>query len=274
MRLGIPVLRTENVVRPVCVFLGAMSALAIGMALVGWHGSSLLLGMLLAGMSALIVLYVHHHASVLRGRAGQVRQSARLAEEHYVDVLRRIVHFLEAADPCAQGHSRRVSKLAEGIARRLGMDGEQCRTIALAGELHDIGVLAVPGGVLTVPGKLSPAGLREVRQHCEVADEMLRPLEFLGKALPAIRHHHERMNGTGFPDGLVGDAIPPAARVLAVAEAYDAMTHDRPHRPAMSALDALRELERCAPDGFCPQCVSALAEIMNLPELETAVAGR
>jgi HD-GYP domain-containing protein (c-di-GMP phosphodiesterase class II) len=96
----------------------------------------------------------------------------------------------------------------------------------------------------------------------------------LAGVLPAIRAHHERLNGTGYPAGLAGDEIPLGARILAVADAYEAMTHDRPHRPAVSPLIAMRELRRCCPSGFDPQCVEALAHVLNVPALEETLVAR
>ena len=114
--------------------------------------------------------------------------------------------------------------------------------------------------------------MRTVREHSDISYEVLKPLAMLAPVLPAIRHHHERTNGTGYPAALAGDAIPLEARILAVADAYDAMTHDRPHRQALSSLVALRELRRCCPSGYDSRCVEALAEVLHAPAMEKVQA--
>ena len=129
--------------------------------------------------------------------------------------------------------------------------------------------LAVLTGTLVVSG-LRVAEFRTIQKHSEVSYEILKPLESLREVLPAIRYHHERMNGTGYPAGIREEEIPLGARILAVADAYDAMTHDRPHRSAMTPLAAMKELDRCTPHGYDRTCVDALAGMMHLPLLTAA----
>jgi len=138
----------------------------------------------------------------------------------------------------------------------------------LAGRLHDIGMLAVPQSIVAQRSTLGAEAFRSIKEHPSISWEALKPLELLEEVLPAIRHHHERMNGTGYPSGLSGEEIPLTARILAVADAYDAMTHDRPHRGAVTPLSAVHELRRCAPEGYAPRCVEALADVLHLPALE------
>ena len=135
----------------------------------------------------------------------------------------------------------------------------------LAGRLHDIGLLAVPESILEQRAGISEGDFRSIKRHPSIAWEVLNPLKSLAEILPAIRHHHERMNGTGYPSGLSGEEVPLAARILAVADSYDAMTHDRPHRSAVTSLSAVMELRRCTPDGYDARCVEALAEVLHLP---------
>jgi HD-GYP domain-containing protein (c-di-GMP phosphodiesterase class II) len=143
--------------------------------------------------------------------------------------------------------------------------------LSLAGRLHDIGLLAVPRDVLEKSTSLDREEFRIIKKHSEVSYEVLKPLGCLEDVLPAIRFHHERMNGTGYPSGLVGQAIPLEARIVAVADAYDAMTHDRPYRPALSPLQAMEELQRCTPEGYDKECVDALGRIMNFDVLARAL---
>jgi len=263
----------RNVIRPVCV---AAMGLTIAAVVAIFHSplamSPVLLGgtVLLAAVLIQQVLWASRHLEV---RATCACRGASEAGEHYITVLRRIVRFVEARDRYWGGHSQRVGALSEQVARNLGLDEDECARMGVAGQLHDIGRLALPDGLLRDPGDIGVEGFRTIQKHPQISYEVLRPLESLRDALPAIRHHHERMNGTGYPSGLVGEAIPLGARIIAVADAYDAMTHDRPHRRAMTALAAVRELRRCCPHGYDPDCVDALADALNLPSLEESRCG-
>ena len=271
MRRVIPVLsHADDVVRHVCVSLIAISVTALAMGIRGRQVSRVTLAATIAVMAAVLVFQVWRSVTYYRNKSDAVRRAARRAEEHYAEVLRRIVKFVEARDEYIVGHSQRVGDLSRKIAVNIGLPVDQVNLLQWAGELHDIGLLAVPADVLAKPTHIGAAEFRSVKQHAEAAYEILKPLSFLEDVLPAIHHHHERMNGTGYPGGLVGEQIPLNARVLAVADAYDAMTHDRPHRAAMTPLQALRELKRCTPAGYFEPCVNALAEIMNMPDLEMA----
>ncbi|MDP7162781.1 MAG: HD-GYP domain-containing protein [Phycisphaerae bacterium] len=204
----------------------------------------------------------------LHSHSGQVQQSAAEAEQHYIDVLRRVIHTVEARDKYMVGHSERVGQLARSLAERMGLSQQQCRMLQVAAQLHDIGMVAIPQQMVNTKARIDVQGFRQIKKHSEIGYEVLKPLESLAEVLPAVRYHHERMNGTGYPAGRRGDEIPLAARILAVADSYDAMTHDRPYRPAMMPMAAVQELRRCTPAGYDPQCVEALGEVMRLPQLE------
>jgi len=266
------VAEAREVVRPVCISVVAMAVVASAMAAKGWHVHSAVLGGVIAVVALAMIYQVHRSVSHLHQRSVDVREMASRCEHHYLDVLRRIIAAVEGRDKYTQGRSERIGMLCERISRELGLPEEQCRLMYLAGQLHDIGLLAVPEKILNKPASLTATDSKVVEQHSEVSCEVLQPLTMLTKALPAIRHHHERMNGTGYPAGLSGEAIPLEARILAVADAYDAMTHDRPHRPALTSLQAMHELCRCSPDGFDFACVQALAHVVNMPGLEVAMA--
>jgi len=267
--------RTElwELVRPVCVCLLAIGVVAWAMAIKGWDMTSLELGVMLLGIGTIVVMHIHR---VLKGfvhDSALLRKAAIEAERHYTDVLTRIIGHVEGRDRYWTGHSHNVAALSEKIARKLGMPSDHCELVGLAGRLHDIGILAVPPSIRMNRSRLVVEELRSVQKHPEVSYEVLQPLGSIAPVLPAIRWHHERLNGTGYPKGLAGEQIPLEARILAAADAYDAMTHDRPHRPAMTPLQAMLELRRCTPAAFDPRCVDALAEIVNLPDLEMTVAG-
>jgi HD-GYP domain-containing protein (c-di-GMP phosphodiesterase class II) len=167
---------------------------------------------------------------------------------------------IEARDPYSSGHAARVTAIAEVIAARLGWDEDQIDVLRIGAALHDIGKLAVSDSVLRKPGPLNEPELDEVRAHPAEGARMLELVATLRVAVPCVRHHHERWDGLGYPDGRAGEEIPADARVLAVADAFDAMTSDRPYRPALSADDAVVELERCAGAQFDPDIVAVFVE--------------
>lgn len=261
----------RQVVRPVCLSMVAMAIVASVMAFEGWSRQSLIpaVGMLI--IAGLLIYQVYWAFSQLRGQSNQVSQSASEAERHYADVLWRIVRYVEGRDAHREGHSDRVSELTYEMAVYMKLPKADCEQLRIAGRLHDVGMLAVSDKVLNQRGRMGVDGFRTVQKHPEVGYELLRPLTFLTKALPAIRYHHERMNGTGYPMGLSEMEIPLAARILAVADAYDAMTHDRPYRTAMTPMAAMQELKRCSPAGYDPDCIAALAELKHLTHLEKAM---
>jgi HD-GYP domain-containing protein (c-di-GMP phosphodiesterase class II) len=257
--------------RQVGISMAAMAVVAIAMAAKGWHAPSLALGTMIILMAALTMLQVRR---VLRGaklQAVDYRRAAHQAEEHYVKVLQRVIDVSEARERFGQGRSERIGALCEQMGRELKLSESKCRLLSIAGRLHDIGLLAVPRDVLDKASSLDREEFRIVKKHSEVSYEVLKPLQCLEGVLPAIRFHHERMNGTGYPSGLVGQSIPLEARIVAVADAYDAMTHDRPYRAALSPLQAMEELQRCSPEGYDRECVDALTKIMNFEVLSRAV---
>ncbi len=163
---------------------------------------------------------------------------------------------LEARDPYLRGHSTRVTAIAESLARRLGWRGERLDALRLGASLHDVGKIAVDAGVLRKPGALTDDELAQIRTHPTAGARLIEGFEDFRPALPYVRHHHERWDGEGYPDRLAGEEIPIEARLLGVADAFDAMTSDRSYRAALSVEQALAELQRCSGTQFDP----ALAE--------------
>ena len=262
-----------QVVRPMFACVLGMAVLASAMAFQGWHTTTFILGGMILAVTLGTLVQSHRAIHALQQQSDRLRRSARDAEEHYIGVLRRILRFVEVRERgLSSGRSQRVGQLAEDLSRKLGLDPQRCVAMNLAGQFHDLGMLAVSERLLLKTGKLSGSEFGPIKKHAEVSYELLRPLEMFREVLPAIRYHHERMNGTGYPDGLAGEEIPVEARILAVADAYDAMTHDRPHRPAMSPLAAMEEIQRCCPAGFDPQVVGALGELMHMETLQDAMS--
>jgi len=159
-------------------------------------------------------------------------------------------------------HSRQVAEYAVAIARRLGWDERQLGQLRLAATLHDVGKVGIPDRILNKPGKLEPAEFEEIKRHTVVGAEMLARIDGMEEIVPWVRHSHEHIDGSGYPDGLRGDAIPLASRILLTADAYDAMTSDRPYRRALSADVALAELRRSAGTQFDADCVAKLTSAL------------
>src|SRR4051812_47772175 len=153
---------------------------------------------------------------------------------------------IEARDPYTRGHSARVTALAEAVAHRLGWSEERLATLRVGGPLHDIGKLAVSDEVLCKEGRLDAHELVQIQQHPKIGARILLRMAALREAIPYVLYHHERWDGKGYPSGKAGEEIPLEARVLAVADAFDAMTSDRPYRRGPSRTEALAGGGRCA----------------------------
>ena len=188
-------------------------------------------------------------------------------------VLSTLSRAIEARDPYTRGHSDRVTEIAEAIARRLGWDEERLELLQLGGPLHDVGKLGVSEEVLAKPGRLDEEELAQIREHPKLGARILLRIAALRGALPYVLYHHERWDGAGYPTGRAGEQIPLEARVLAVADAFDAMTSDRPYRPALDREDALAEVARCAGTQFDPEIVRIFLELFaERAELPAAAA--
>ncbi|WP_232246501.1 HD-GYP domain-containing protein [Kitasatospora mediocidica] len=179
----------------------------------------------------------------------------RVAHQATVEAL---VQAVEIKDAYTRGHSERVGRASVLIATQLGMAGERLQTLRFAGILHDVGKLGVATELLRRNGPLSDAERRAVEVHPEYGHELVRGIDFLGEAHAGILHHHERMDGRGYPHGLVGRRIPEFARIIAVADAFDSMTSTRSYRRGRPVGEAVAELRRCAGSQFDPAMVDAL----------------
>ena len=157
----------------------------------------------------------------------------REMQQMFEGTIQSLVSALDAKDAYTCGHSSRVAELAVELATRLGFDEDRVATIRMAGILHDIGKIGVEDSVLRKPGRLTDDEFEQIKQHPVLGYEILQGIRQFNKILPAVRHHHESWDGTGYPDGLSGESIPRDAQVLAVADAFDAMTSDRPYRAGM-----------------------------------------
>ncbi len=172
--------------------------------------------------------------------------------------IRALVQAVDLKDRYTRGHSERVGRASVLIARELGMAGERLEALRFAGILHDIGKLGIPTRLLRKDGPLTPEERRVIELHPEYGHEMVRGIGFLDEARAAILHHHERLDGSGYPYGLSGRQIPQFARIVAVADAFDAMTSTRSYSRARPVTTAMAELHRCSGTQFDPHMVEAL----------------
>jgi putative two-component system response regulator len=201
----------------------------------------------------------------------RVEVQARKIEELFLGSAQALVHALEAKDAYLRGHSLRVAEYAVGVARELHLAEGAVDAIALGSHLHDIGKIGVSEEVLHKEGKLTESEYRHIMEHPVIGARILGPL-FRGKSveIAIVRSHHERIDGKGLPDGLRGDAIPTEARIVSVADAFDAMTSVRPYRPSLGVDRALQELRDNKAVQFDPEAVEAFLrafsrEVVTLP---------
>ncbi len=181
----------------------------------------------------------------------------------FSETIQGFAMAIEAKDRYTIGHSERVAKIALELCKGLGLSEEETGRIFQAALLHDIGKIGIRYEELNKPEKLTPKEYEMFKLHPVIGKKILQPITFLQDILPDIYHHHEQYDGSGYPDGLRGEEIPLGARILAIADTYDAMTSDRPYRPALSHEIAIEELKRCAGTQFDPKLVEIFIDIYN-----------
>jgi putative two-component system response regulator len=195
--------------------------------------------------------YQTHLQDKVAEQAGRIRAS-------FFNAIRALNNALEARDKYTSGHSQRVTDLAAAITRSMGLSPETIDSIVVAGMVHDIGKIGITEAILNKPSALTEAEFEEIKKHPEIGERILAPVAADEEILKYVRGHHERWDGKGYPDGLAGEQIPLGARILAVADAFEAMTSERPYRKALSPEVAFAEIERCKGAQFDPK----IAEIM------------
>lgn len=172
-----------------------------------------------------------------------------------LETLEAVSSIVEANDPYTAGHSAGVTEIAMGIAQEMGLNEGSLNTLRIAGPLHDLGKVGIPSSVLNKPAVLTQAEWVMIQSHPVVSAETAERVAAFKDAVPVIRHHHERWDGSGYPDGLEGEDIPLLARILAVADGFEALTSNRPYRSAMSEEEALVTLKEGAGGQWDPQVV-------------------
>ena len=207
-------------------------------------------------------------AETIQTQNVSLEQANRLLRERSTAAMESLSATVDARDSYTAGHSRRVQQLALAIGRELGLSQAELEVLGHGALFHDIGKLAIPDAILLKPASLTSEEWALMQRHAEEGARIIDRLGFLGDAVPAIRHHHERFDGTGYPDRLRADEIPLGARIIHVADALDSMLTTRIYRAARPPAEALSELKRASGTQFCPRCVSALERILPIETLE------
>ncbi len=205
--------------------------------------------------------YQHNLESMVKERTKQLSAANEDLRRLFTGSIKALAQALEAKDEYTQGHSARVAKESVNIARYLSLSDAEVQRVWLAGYLHDIGKIGIRETVLNKPGKLDEEEWDLIQQHPVVAGKILGPIPELSDIIDIIVHHHERYDGSGYPDGLDGSSIPLGARILSVADAYDALTSRRPYRDALASEEAHRILEAAAGTQFDPVIARAFLDL-------------
>ena len=191
----------------------------------------------------------------------------------YLSTITSLARTIEAKDPYTGGHTERVAEIALTLARELGFTPTELQAVNVGALIHDIGKIGVPDSVLLKEGPLTDAEFAEIREHPKISSYIVADLELPPIVKQMVRSHHERYDGSGYPDGLLGEEIPLAARILSVADALDAMTSDRPYRDALPVDAARAEIQSKVGEQFCPKVVGALnACVKSQPQLWARLA--
>jgi CRP-like cAMP-binding protein len=215
-------------------------------------------------------------SSRLRGSDARMVSELQRANQElrqaYLDTINALVNTLEARDPYTRGHTERVTLIAKSIAGQMKLPGKELFTIELGALLHDVGKIGVPDAILHKPGPLNREEFFQIQEHPAKGRSILSNIAYLEKAIPCVLHHHERFDGRGYPRRLSGTNIPLPGRIISVADAFDAMTSDRPYRRRMSESQALAELRRHAGRQFDPRVVGALQRVWRRGALALLLA--
>jgi len=205
-----------------------------------------------------LLLSIGNHAGIAMENN---RLHCALAEA-YVSTIAALADAIEAKDPYTRGHCESVAGIAVEVAQKLGWNQTQIDHIRYAALLHDVGKIGIPDGILLKPGRLLPEEYQVIQRHASIGSDLVSRVAAMSDIAPIILHHHERVDGTGYPDGQTGDDISLASRIIGVVDAFDAMTTPRPYREAVAASEALEELKRCAGKQFDEYIVDLVGEVL------------
>ena len=186
------------------------------------------------------------NAPELRARVRSLLRIKRYTDDldSAESVIVSLALTIEARDSTTDGHCQRLAQYASALGRTLGLDAADVADLARGGFLHDLGKVGIPDAVLLKPGPLTPGEYELMKEHTVIGDRLCGELRFLRRVRPIVRHHHERLNGSGYPDGLRGDAVPLLAQIMGIVDVFDALTTERPYRKALPVEQAVAELRR------------------------------
>ena len=201
-------------------------------------------------------------SALITNQQGELTRYARDLEEAYVSMVKVVAAAIDARDHYTHGHSARVAQLSRRIGKRIGLTKSDLRDLEVACLFHDVGKIKTPDAILLKSDQLNEAEHKEMMQHVEHGASILSRAPSLFKYIPSTRHHHEWHNGKGYPDGLVGGDIPLFAAIISIADAFDAMTSDRPYRKALFGKEALQRIARMSGTQFRPDLVRVFLELM------------
>jgi hypothetical protein len=210
---------------------------------------------------ALMILSVRQYLERTAAAVDEIREANTNLRRAHKDTIAALSRSMEAKDLYTRGHTERVAAVAAGLARRLGFRDDELEAIEIGALLHDIGKIGIPEQVLRKPGRLTDDEWELIKTHPVISDQILSELDLHPFVRQCARSSHERIDGTGYPDGLSGEAIPLPARIVLVADALDALTSTRPYRAARPMLGALAEIREHSGTQFCPRVVDALEEL-------------
>jgi len=209
-----------------------------------------------------------------RAAAQGLAEANRQLERANLSFAAGLVATLDARDRYTAGHSAAVARYSRDIAIRLGLSDEDQQLVYLSGLVHDIGKIGLPAGLLEKPGALTLDERRQMQDHSEIGERILSKVEDYSDIAKIVRHHHERVDGHGYPDGILGDDVPLLSRIIAVADAYDAMTSDRPYREAMPSRVARLRLAQAVESQFDTTVVAAFEAVLAGADEKYRLGGR
>ncbi|MBM4347137.1 MAG: response regulator [Deltaproteobacteria bacterium] len=202
-----------------------------------------------------IEAYHNRLEEMVEERTAKLQQAYRFLKKSHLDSVKVLAEAIDAKDPYTRGHSDRVKRMSLAIAQKMGFSEERLETLEYGALLHDIGKIGIKDEVLQKQGPLSNQEYQYIREHPMIGVKIVEGVEFFRDKIPMIRNHHEHYDGSGYPDGLVGEVIPLEARIINLPDAFDAMTSARPHRGVMPLQDVLGEIEKCKGKQFDPKVV-------------------
>ncbi len=258
---GVDLLATARAIASVVVLTVPLYVPILALFVYGYNAYSLRLVLVffVPTLAAQRLLHLYQEEKEAARRLEAVNERLRSANLSFATAL---VATLDARDRYTAGHSAAVAVYGSDIAARMGLPAEEQRLIHLCGLVHDIGKIGLPAGLLEKPGPLTLEERREMQRHSEIGEQILRNVDDYSEIARIVRHHHERVDGAGYPDGLSGDEIPLLARIIAVADAYDAMTSDRPYREALPSRVARLRLAQAVESQFDTSVVAAFEAVL------------